>query len=298
MSGADPAGPGGSGRSGWDAWAADEAAVRAALSGLGDFFAAATHRPGSPVRLPWRSMAELTGDPPVLRERVAAVRAALAAAGGRGPEEVESRVAASVTHLGVVARVLSPYLALAVVAGRVPDHRLRLADLRWQPVLGGPYPLSLPAGPGGGARERAAGAAGAAGTDAPAAFGPTEPTRAPTDTSADALAGALGAALLDGPVRELAAPFAAWGVSPHILRGNAASAVNGAVTMAVAARPELGPRARALAASLLDGPPLRGAAGTGPDGSFRRRSCCLIYRAAPGHAGALCGDCVLRRDVR
>ena len=48
------------------------------------------------------------------------------------------------------------------------------------------------------------------------------------------------------------------------------------------------------AAALLDRPPLGAQCDRGPDGAFRRRSCCLIYRAAPGRRGALCGDCALR----
>ncbi|MGH3983503.1 MAG: (2Fe-2S)-binding protein [Pseudonocardiaceae bacterium] len=33
-----------------------------------------------------------------------------------------------------------------------------------------------------------------------------------------------------------------------------------------------------------------------PTEVFVGRSCCLIYRAAPNVAGAVCGDCVLSRD--
>ncbi len=77
---------------------------------------------------------------------------------------MEFRVAASVTHLGVAARLISPVLGMAVLLGRVP--RMDPAEVRWQPVLGGPLPLSLPAsalaGAGtspaaGAARRRAAG---------------------------------------------------------------------------------------------------------------------------------------------
>lgn len=256
---------------------------------LGPFFAVASHDqgdghedgrddaqgddPGAPGGAPWRSMAELTGGGAALDDRVAAVRGLLAAGGGQAADAVELRVAASVTHLGLVARVLSPYLAAALLYGWAPD-RPRLAELRWQPVLGRPFPLSLP---------RAA------------ASPPADGAAQPTDQAA--LADALVAGLLAGPVAELAGPFAAMGVSPHILRGNTASAVNGAAAMAAAADPALAARAPALAALLLERPPLRGAAGRTSAGAFRRRSCCLIYRAAPGDAGALCGDCVLRRTA-
>lgn len=86
-----------------------------------------------------------------------------------------------------------------------------------------------------------------------------------------------------------------FSVSPHILHGNTASAVNGAATMIIAARPDLTGRTGAIASLLLTHPPLREASTTTTDGAFRRRSCCLIYRAAPGNRGALCGDCALGR---
>ncbi|MEC3992209.1 (2Fe-2S)-binding protein [Actinacidiphila sp. DG2A-62] len=262
----------------------------------------------------WRSMGELADGSPVLGDRIAAVRGTLAAGGGQPPEEVEVRVAASVTHLGLAARVLSPYLALAVLDGWAPDPAAppALAAHRWQPVLGGPYPLSLPRPssprlPDDRQPPRGAPAPGPEARPAPpsvpetardAAGPPGRPSwAAPAGASArDAagLAAAFAASVLDGPVRELSAPFAAFGLSGHILRGNIASALHGAAGMIAAARPDAAARAGALTALLLDRPPLTGASGRTAAGAFRRRSCCLIYRAAPGRAGALCGDCVLR----
>ncbi|MFF7194408.1 (2Fe-2S)-binding protein [Streptomyces sp. NPDC008079] len=251
-----------------------EASRTADLAALGPFFAAEGHRAGSDTGVPWRSMAELADGGPALGDRVAGVRRYLAAAGGREAEAVEPRVAASVAHLGLVARVLSPTLALAVLRGEVTPG-LRLADLRWQPVLGGPFPLSLPHTPQDTGQDTAPGA----------------------PAGGEALAAALARHLLDGPVRELADAFTPFKVSPHILWGNSASALNGAAGMLAAARPADAGRVRSLAALLLDRPPLRGTstgARTGAPGApFRRRSCCLIYRAAPGGAGGLCGDCVL-----
>ncbi|WP_328459817.1 (2Fe-2S)-binding protein [Streptomyces sp. NBC_00448] len=282
--------------------------VRAALAELGPFFAveaikaikavepvqaaeraeAAGEGPGV-----WRSMAELAelpdpadpADPPggsgVLAARVAAVRGVLAAGGGQPAEAVEERVAASVVHLGLVARLLSPYLALAVLYGRVPG-RVRLADLRWQPALGGPYPLALPLPPGtdhmpGTAADRTGGVNRAAGADLAA------------------LADRFSAAVFEGAVREVESACAEFRVSPHVLRGNTASAVNGAARMIAAARPDAAARAEALTGLLLERGRLRGSGRRTPGGGFRRNSCCLIYRAAPGHAGALCGDCALSR---
>jgi ferric iron reductase protein FhuF len=84
-------------------------------------------------------------------------------------------------------------------------------------------------------------------------------------------------------------------VSARILWGNAASAVHGAATVLAANRPDRAAPARQLAALLLARPPLRGTGTWTADGGFRRRSCCLIYRAAAAPE-AICGDCVLRRD--
>lgn len=268
----------------------------AALAALGPFFAAEAHDPGPPAAAPWRSMGELRTDPSVVRDRVTAVRGLLAAGGGQPSGAVEVRAAASVVHLGLVARLISPYLGLAVLYGEVPAGP-RLDALRWQPALGGPYPLSLPASAG---LPRADGLSRAAGPSEP--LGPSRPVRPPGLPAAatgryETAAAGLAREVLDGPVRELLDPFAALRVSPHILWGNAASAVNGATGMIAAARPDLAAPARALAALLLDRPPLRDTSFRTPSGAFRRRSCCLIYRAAPGGAGALCGDCALQRAV-
>jgi hypothetical protein len=193
---------------------------------------------------------------------VEAARAHLALAGGRGgPQEIEPRVAASVTHLGLTARLLSPLLALAALSGAEPPARL--AEARWQDVPGGLVPLSLP-------RARFA------------------PGRVTPGEWADAL--------LRGPLTEFtdaaAAPFR---LSRQVLLGNTASAANGAAAMLVAAAPGAAADVRAFAAALTAHPALRGTAdGTPGAPGFRRRGCCLIYRAAPpGTPRAVCGDCVL-----
>jgi ferric iron reductase protein FhuF len=81
-------------------------------------------------------------------------------------------------------------------------------------------------------------------------------------------------------------------VSPRVLWGNVASAVNGAATMIAAVRPDLtGPAAEA-AAAMLRYPPLAGTYQGHPLRGFRRRNCCLIYRLSPERP-AYCGDCVL-----
>jgi hypothetical protein len=206
---------------------------------FGPFFAIETHPAGDRPRPPWRLMRELVDDPAVLADRVHAVRTHLAV--GRPAVAVEPRVAASVTHLGLVARLVSPALAAAVTDGVVPDLDLR--HTWWQPVLGGAFPLSV--------------ANVTAGLDQ----------------------------LLDGPIRTLGAATRPFGVSDQILWGNVASALHGAAGI-------IGVRAGAVVDQLMSRPPLRGT-GTTTGGRFRRRTCCLIYRAAPGRAGAVCGDCVL-----
>ncbi|MFF3073265.1 IucA/IucC family C-terminal-domain containing protein, partial [Kitasatospora sp. NPDC057936] len=218
--------------------------------------------PAGPPGQPWRPMDELLDQPGVLGERVTSVRGYLAAAGGQSPDAVEERVAASVTHLGLVARFVSPAFGVAVLDGALLAYGLR--ETGWQPALGGLFPLSLPC------------------REPEHVTGPAE------------LAVRLAAEVLDGPVRELVQAVAAFSVSPRILWGNVASAVNGAAAAIARSTPELAGQAREFAARLLEQPPLRGAGTLAPDGTgFRRRSCCLIYRAAPDHAGALCGDCVL-----
>ena len=234
----------------WDDMAREAAA-------FGPFFAFRAHRPEEPPAAPWRPMAELVADPGVSASRVEAVRRALAAGHGRPPEEIEPRVAASVAHLGLAARLVSPFLAVLTLRGAAPA--LPLQSLRWQPLPGSTFPLSLPV-------------AGA--TPAPDVPDPV-------------------AALLDGPVRALQAAMARWSVSPRVLRGNVASAVNGAAVALSSAAPGHADRARWAAGRLLAHPSLRGTFERGPDGRFRRRGCCLIYRAAPGARGAVCGDCVL-----
>lgn len=111
------------------------------LAAFGPFFAAQRHA-DSPTA-PWRPMAELSDDPEALAARVHKVRAAL-----MGNGEPELRVAASVAHLGLVARLIAPMIATAALGEPVSWS---LTDLAWQDQLGGPYPLSIAAQPSGGA---------------------------------------------------------------------------------------------------------------------------------------------------
>jgi hypothetical protein len=213
--------------------------------GLGPFFAVHTHEPNTSPPPPWRAMSELIDDPATLHSRVEQVRTYLAA--GRPPGTVELRVAASVTHLGLVARLLSPTVAIAATSDALLDIDLRRTW--WQPVLGGPFPLSVQNNPTTGATH-------------------------------------FADRILNGPIRTLNDAVGELSVSQHILWGNVASALNGTATMLTRTRP--------LVTELLTQPPLAGTSTTTND-RFRRRSCCLIYRADPTAHGPVCGDCVLSR---
>lgn len=105
------------------------------LAEFGPFFAVV--RQQDSLAAPWRPMAELVDDPDVLATRVQKVRSALT-----GNGEPEIRVAASVAHLGLVARLIAPMIGTAVLGEPVSWS---LADLAWQDQLGGPFPLAVSA---------------------------------------------------------------------------------------------------------------------------------------------------------
>jgi FhuF-like iron-sulfur protein len=236
--------------------AAGRARPVADLAALGPYFAIDVHSVGSPLCPPWQALEELISAPDALAGRIGEVRERLAAAAGRPAAAVEFRVAASIAQLGLCARLLSPVLG-AAAAGRtlVVDT----GQARWIPALGGPFRLSLP----------------------------------DTAISDRAEAGpAAATALLAGPVAQVVRAVEAMSVSPRVLWGNVASAVNGAAAMIAAARPDLATAAGETAAAMLQYPALTGTYQGRPLQGFRRRNCCLIYRLSPS-APAYCGDCVL-----
>ena len=104
---------------------------------FGPFFATDTHAAAAPVDGPWSTLAAALANPRRIDSRVERVRTALAAGAA---SNVSPRVAASVTHLGLVARLLAPALAAAVTGTRMS---LDPADVWWQDHLGGPFPLSV-----------------------------------------------------------------------------------------------------------------------------------------------------------
>ena len=85
------------------------ASLRDQLAAFGPYFA--VDRPDSSDDASWRPLSVLLDSPAALTERVLAVRAAL------GGERVEVRTAVSVAQLGLVARLISPMIGVAVLSG-------------------------------------------------------------------------------------------------------------------------------------------------------------------------------------
>ena len=222
------------------------------LAALGPFFAVGTHRPGQRQAPPWRPLSELASPSPALAGRIDGARASLAARVSRPVAAVEPRVAASAVHLGLAARLTSPALGAAVL-GRPLD--IRPAGMWWRDTEGGPVPLSVPAPPGG---------------------------------TAD-----WDRLLLDELLAPLTTAIARLvPLSPRVLWGNVASAVNAAARMVARQRPDLAGAAGDAAGRLFASPWL-GSESNPPGPAFRRSSCCLLYRLEPDGPPALCGDCVL-----
>jgi ferric iron reductase protein FhuF len=221
-------------------------------AGLGPFFQV-DERPGPD----WNSWAALSADPEPLRSRVEEVRALLAA--GPGSPQVERAVVASIVHLGLVARLVSPLLGAALLAGVLPVTSPEQVHVR----VAGANPLPL-------------------------VLGATSPTEV---SSAGDLAAAFDRCWLVPAVEPLTRTVGfAWSVSRQVLDGNVTSAVAGALRIAATARPELAGTADAVLEAFLRSGTLAGTGQRREDGSFVRRSCCLFYRV-PG-AGT-CGDCIL-----
>jgi hypothetical protein len=230
----------------------------AALGALGGFFVLRT---GVPPRGPLPTLAQAYATPRVDREddvyadpitfRIRKVTESL-----RAPEP---RIAVSVAHQALAARLWSIALGAAVLYGRVPDLDPRL--LLWDPDGSAPDDLWL-----------------------------SEVRARP--------AGAIDEIVRAGHLAPLAAALRArYRISAGLFWGNAGSALAGAVRQLdrwarANGRTEVGERARTLAAGLFAHPDL---AGTLDPATLRRRSCCLYYRL-PG--GGLCGDCCFDRPPR
>jgi hypothetical protein len=255
---------------------ADAPAVAGAMgvaAEVGPFFGVEVWRAGDG----WRPLDDLVTRPAVLAERVDAARAVIAGRAGMPAESVLPRVAASIVFLGLSARLVSPALAAAALAGVIP--RWTVAELWWRPVPGGPWPMAACAVPG-----RRCGDLRSPGQ---------------LDDAAEELMDTVVSGVV-GPVLE--AFEERFRVSRTVLWGNVASALAGGLGMLAAARPDRVEAIVGLAGRMLDRGPLRGTGELSrPDPasgrtSFVRRSCCLFYR---GPGAGTCGDCVLTAaDVR
>ncbi|MFI0240565.1 (2Fe-2S)-binding protein [Streptomyces sp. NPDC016845] len=165
----------------------------------------------------------------------------------------EKRIGWSVAHLGLAARLWSPLLACTVVHGIVPD----LNNLEWAD---------------GSSAIRLRGSA----------------TGRPVDRLPDPAQAVYEQ--VAGPLAGLESTFDVK-VAPRLLDGNVASALVGSAAVLLRARPDTGPALTRLTHALLGTGRLVATGDvTGPELTFRRRSCCLYYRA-PG--GGKCGDCCL-----
>lgn len=228
----------------------------AALRPLGGFFALRTGTPPH-GRLPTLAQAYTEPATGPHGTHPLDVRVRTVAHGIRAPEP---RVAASIAHQALAARLWSAALGCAALYGRIPDLDPHL--LHWDPAATAPDDLWL-----------------------------TEVRARPAD------APTVAAVVLHGHLEPLAAALRArHRLAPGLLWGNAASALasTGRLLMTWArdhSRTEAAERARELTAHLL-AHPLLDRAGTLTGTAFRRRSCCLYYRV-PG--GGVCGDCCFTR---
>ncbi|WP_375474922.1 (2Fe-2S)-binding protein [uncultured Jatrophihabitans sp.] len=206
------------------------------LDEFGPFFAVATHGDERPSP-PWRPLGELIDDRTRLDARVAKVRAALARHGD--PEQVERRVAVSVAHLGLIARLLAPQLAADVLGRGNPS--CELDKLWWQDVLGGPFPLSAEI------------------------TGPTDvPDHSLTGTAAEQI------------TQSFAHRYA---IAPRVLWGNVGSAVNSAARQMASRRPELADTVMRAADRLLGDPRVDDGLTRAGAGFRRRSCCLIYRLA-------------------
>ncbi|MEV5953248.1 (2Fe-2S)-binding protein [Streptomyces sp. NPDC051987] len=189
----------------------------------------------------------------------------------------EPRVAASLAHQGLAARLWSVALGCAVRYGRLPD--LGPALLRWDPAATAPDDLWFT-----GPRPRPGGTE-------PATLDGTDPAT---------LADAVVRTVVHGHLAPLGDALRhRYGLAPGLARGNAGSALAGAVReldrwARANNRADMVTRTRALA-DVLFAHPLLSTTGTRAGLAFRRRSCCLYYRV-PG--GGVCGDCCFTQPPR
>ena len=233
--------------------------LRPQLAELGPFFGLSAQHSGPG----WQDLASLLRDPAVLSRKVRLAEAAICTEIER--ESVRRRVAASTVQLALVARVASPMIAGAVLGGVVIELDLRQSF--WRDVPGEVMSVAVPR------------------------------LVAQRPESLSDLAASIDEQLIDTAIVPLIATTRAVAqISARVLWSNVSSAIAGATAVLVSRRPDVSGRAYEVAGAVLALPRLRGTGGYetpneshGP-GQFRRRSCCLIYRAP---SMSVCGDCVL-----
>lgn len=235
------------------------AQIYSGLSRLGPFIG---HEPLStvPGNECWRRLCDVISSDAWVEQWIEHTRTALAEANAISISDVEKRVASSTAHLSLIARIISPTVALVALTGRTPDLGRHL----WLCI------------------------------DSHRLLAATDYEGLASDRAWEL----ANDDLVEPLIRRLLLPFGerieqVSGLSRAIVTGNTASALRGAATvLRSAADPEVGRRATELVAGLLDLPELSSAwhVHPGPKSTWRRRSCCLFYRM-PG--GALCGDCAL-----
>jgi hypothetical protein len=165
----------------------------------------------------------------------------------------ELRIGASLVHLGHAARLWSPVLACTLSHGVIPD----LTDLQ-RADDGAQLRLPEPIG------------------------GPVD-----RDSPCEEL---LYRVVVQHHMEPLEAGLCVK-LAPALLSGNIASALVGASQALLSVRPDLRQPIVRITSSLLGTGRLAGSGMiTSGDLDFRRRSCCLFYRAP---AGSKCGDCPL-----
>ncbi len=221
---------------------------------MGSFFAVELSLQGPH----WQPLDNLVSDRELLAARVETARLILAAQAGVGADQIDNKVAASLVQFGLVARLIAPAAACAVLSSSVPD--LDPGQVWWQPRNNDPVPLSIPQ-----PRGRSA-------------------------TSLGEIAEALSVLVIDAAIQPLVhTTEELFGISPKVLWGNVASGLAGAAEAIGASRPDLAQRAADIVAAVLARASLH-ASGAYTDRCFQRRSCCLYYRIPNAR---LCGDCIL-----
>jgi hypothetical protein len=233
------------------------------LHALGPYFWASRHTVGDRPGAPWRPMADLVEQSEVVATRIQRVRSALANASARPVADIDLQAAASLTQLGLVARVVAVASAVMAVSGRAFD--VRVEQLWWRDVLGGGFPLSLPWPSG-------------------------RPDHEGYGDTPHQVRHSLGQVLDDAVAPISRAVAAAVPVPARVLWGNVASAVNSASVAIAQARPDLARQGRWIGEVLLADRRL-GAEGQGLGPAFRRSSCCLLIRTLPEQARGVCADC-------